>query len=60
VSLAPAVLPAPHDISPSLDEQLVLELERWVSLLEIFKILPISQSCRFTLPLDQYLTNATG
>ena len=30
----------PHDISPPLDEQLVLELEAWVTLGEAVNVLP--------------------
>lgn len=36
----PAVMPAPHDISPALEEQLVLELEAWVAILEGIEVFP--------------------
>ena len=39
-TLPPLILVAHHNISPSLEKQLVLELERWMSLTERFEWLP--------------------
>jgi hypothetical protein len=36
------VVPAPHDISPPLDKQLVRELEVWILVDEAVHILPSS------------------
>ena len=38
-----AALLAPHDISPLLDEQLILELEAWVMLDKAANVLPGSE-----------------
>ena len=51
---------APHNISPPLQEQLVLELEAGVAILKAVKVFPGSRSRWFALPMYQDLTNATG
>lgn len=57
---APSECITVHDISPGLENQLVLELELWKAGREVFKLLP--SRCRrwFTLPLDQDLFNAAS
>ena len=50
---------APHDISPPLESQLVLELEVWKLLAEGFSIFPCGRLWRFAAPMDEQLTNAS-
>jgi len=58
---APAcVLLAPHDISPPLDEQLVLELKGRIAVGEAVDILPGGGRSGLSFPLDENLTDATG
>ena len=56
-SPAPAIGDAGHNISPPLDEQLVLELEGGVEVLELLELLPHSLLCRQTVPLDEDVPN---
>jgi hypothetical protein len=49
-----------HDISPSLESQLVLELKVWICGAEIIEVLPCGRRGRFTPPKDQHLANAAG
>jgi hypothetical protein len=50
----------PHDISPPLDEQLVLKLERWVVLDEVIDVFPVGRGGWLPLPLDEELANVSG
>ena len=53
----PRVGAAPHDISPPLEVQLVLELKIWVCGAKLVEVLLGRRSCWFALPLDQHLLN---
>lgn len=60
VRLAPVlVVASPHDICP-LDQQLVLELKRRISVKETFYVFPSNGCSRYTLPVDEDLTNSPG
>ena len=54
---APSVGPAPHDISPPLESQLVLKLECRIALPEDVEILPCGCSRCVTLPVNEHLLN---
>jgi hypothetical protein len=47
------VMPAPHNISPPLDEQLVLELETKVAVDEAVGVFPSGRRYRRALPVYQ-------
>src|SRR4051812_22020886 len=46
---------APHDISPYILKQLVLELGTWITVAEGWDILPRSSRRRLYLPLNEHL-----
>jgi len=48
----------PHDISPLLEKQLVLELEAWKLLAERVEVFPGGRLRRFAAPVDEQLANA--
>ena len=50
----------PHHISPSLDEQLVLELEAWIAVDEVVEVFPGGRCCRLVLPMHQHLPHTSG
>ena len=54
-TLPPLILVAHHNISPSLEKQLVLELERWMSLTERFKWLPGGLRLRHVRPVNEHV-----
>jgi hypothetical protein len=56
----PDLGPAVHDISPILEDQLVLELEHRVPVTKIIKVLPRREVFQLATPLDQHLSNTTG
>jgi hypothetical protein len=58
--LAPSKCGAVHNISPSLEKQLVLELEVWVLLHEVLQLHPSSFSGRSPLPTNQELLSPTS
>jgi len=55
-----AVVAPPHDISPPLDEQLVLELEARVAVNEAVGVFPGGRCVGLPLPVYQELANASG
>ena len=50
-------MPPPHDISPSLNEQLILELEGWIAVEEAVDVFPGGQCSRFVFPVHENLAN---
>jgi len=56
--MAPGIGDAGHNISPPLDEQLILELEGRVEVLELLALLPGRLLCRKTVPLDEDVPNS--
>jgi len=56
--MAPGIGDAGHNISPPLDEQLVLELEGRVEVLELLALLPGRLLCKKTVPLDEDVPNS--
>jgi hypothetical protein len=46
-----------HDISPAVEDQLVLELESWEASAEVVEVLPTGRGGRLALPLDQHLAH---
>ena len=59
-SPAPAIRARPHDISPPVEEQLVLELERRILGAEWLDVLPSRRRRGLPFPLDQYLAHTTS
>jgi hypothetical protein len=55
---APAVGAAPHDISPPLDIQLVLELKVGVLVAEGVQVFPCRRCPGLAFPVDKHLTDA--
>jgi hypothetical protein len=53
--LAPGVLPPIHDITPPIQQQLVLELKRGIQLPELFQWYLARLSRRLARPMDQQL-----
>jgi hypothetical protein len=51
---------SPHDITPLLRKQLILELIVWIQFSELVQILPRSFSSSTPSPLYQNLTHATA
>jgi hypothetical protein len=47
------VLSTPHDISPSLEEQLVLELQCWIAVEEVTDVFPGDRGYRFHRPVNE-------
>ena len=56
----PGVRDAAHDISPPLDDRLVLEPESRVLSDEVGLVFPCSRGCRFTLLAHEHLLDATS
>ena len=54
-TLPPLILVAHHNISPSLEKQLVLELERWMSLTERFEWLLGGLRLWHGLPVNEHV-----
>jgi hypothetical protein len=52
LALAPSICPAPHNITPALDIQLVLKLEIWIPLLKLVNIFPRNGRRGLILPLN--------
>jgi len=57
---SPGVGDAVHDISPPLDYQLVLELERWILGGEGIEVFPCGGCYWFSLPTDEHLPNTAS
>jgi hypothetical protein len=55
---APAVGAAPHDISPPIDIQLILELKVGVLVAEGVQVFPYRRCHGLTFPVDKHLTDA--
>jgi hypothetical protein len=58
--VAPGIRAPDHDISPPVQDQLVLKLEVWVLGAKRPDVLPGRGSCRLSLPLYQNLVHAAG
>jgi hypothetical protein len=56
---APRILTPDHDISPPVEEQLVLELKLWIFGTKGLDVFPRSRRCRLTLPLNEDLLDSS-